>query len=418
MSRSDRPDLDLTSPPWQTGTRLVAAVWLVLVAGVVVYALRALLVPFILALMLAYILHPLVIRLIAWRLPRWAAVAVVYLVVLVLVGGVTTGLGFAISQQILGLVRSLTALSVELPRLLEDLAQTTILLGPFEFDLAAANLEALVGPLQSALQPVIAQMGNLLASLVTATASTLGMLLLILVMAYYLLRDFGQLDEALLDLVPGPYQQDFRRLLAETGKVWQGFLRGQLLLGLVIGVVTWVVFSVAGVRFALGLGVIAGVLEFVPIFGPVIAGLVAVLVALFQPSNLWGLSPWAFALVVAGLALLIQQLENNVLVPRIIGHSLKLHPLIVLLAALGGGIVAGVAGVLLAAPVVATGRLWLGYVYRKAVGLDRWPGPVLAPAGGGERLPLRERLAILLGRRRVRVVQEPSNPTAGEDERT
>jgi hypothetical protein len=80
-----------------------------------------------------------------------------------------------------------------------------------------------------------------------------------------------------------------------------------------------------------------------------------------------------FALVVAGVAFLIQQFENNILVPRIIGDSLNLHALVVLLAAIVGGAMAGILGVLLAAPVVATGRLWLGYLYRKTVGLDTWP---------------------------------------------
>jgi predicted PurR-regulated permease PerM len=134
-------------------------------------------------------------------------------------------------------------------------------------------------------------------------------------------------------------------------------------------------------------------MEFVPIFGPIISGIIAGLVALFQDSTWLGLSPGVYVLIVLGAFLIIQQVENNILVPRIIGQSLNLNPLIVLLAALAGGILAGVLGVLLAAPTVATLRLWLGYFYRKIVGLGKMPDPILIPP------PQRQRSEII---RRIR----------------
>jgi predicted PurR-regulated permease PerM len=137
--------------------------------------------------------------------------------------------------------------------------------------------------------------------------------------------------------------------------------------------------TILGLRFSLVIGLIAGLLEFVPIFGPIVAGLMAVLVALFQGGNWWGLAPWAYALIVLVVFVVIQQLENNILVPRIIGGTLNLSPVVVLLGALAGGIVAGALGLLLAAPALATLRLWLGYVYRKVVGLETWPRPALLP---------------------------------------
>ena len=178
-------------------------------------------------------------------------------------------------------------------------------------------------------------------------------------------------------LVPSSYEEDINRLFDETGKVWQAFLRGQVLLGLVVGSVVTIVLMILGVRFALGLGIIAGLLEFVPIFGPVFSGVIAGLVALFQDGNWMGASPGIYVLIVLGAFLIIQQIENNFLVPRIIGRSLKLNPLIVLLAALAGGILAGVLGVLLAAPTVATLRLWFGYFYSKIVGLGKVPEPIV-----------------------------------------
>ena len=115
---------------------------------------------------------------------------------------------------------------------------------------------------------------------------------------------------------------------------------------------------------------LAGVLEFVPIFGPWITAVVSVLVALFQVTNPWGLTPISYALIVLAAGILIQQIENNILYPRVIGQSLALNPLVVLLAVLAAGSLFGIVGLLLAAPVVATARLCLGYLYWKTVGAD------------------------------------------------
>jgi len=401
---------EITSPPWQTGTRLLFAVCFIVLAAALILSLTELIPPFVLALMVAYLLHPLVSR-VERRLHvgRVVAVLVVYITIILVLAGATTWIGFSISQQIIGLVQDLTQLSTQLPAQLQALSQSTLHLGPWMVDLSTVNLDPLVNSLVSTFQPLLSQTGSLLATAVGATASTVGMLVLVLVMGYYLARDFGHMDDHLLGLVPGPYQEDFRRLLDETGRVWQAFLRGQVILALAMGVSSAAVFAALGLRFSLGLGLIAGLMEFVPLFGPIIAGLLAVLVALFQPANWWGLTPFVYALVVLGGAVVLQQLENNILVPRIIGHSLNLHPLIVLLAALSGGILAGVLGILLAAPTVATLRMWLGYIYRKTVGLETWPRPVidrrLAPGPS-------DRLARF--RHWVRRKPKPQGPSAAE----
>ncbi len=368
------------SPPWQQGTRLVAAVFLIALAAVMAYRLRQLAAPLVLSLLLAYLLHPLV-SLIERRvrLRRWAAVLIIYLLLLLLIGAATTGIGLVISQQITGVVRDLSSLAQELPNQLESLTQVQFHLGRFKFDLSQFNFAPLIEQLTAALQPLLLGTGSLLAAVAASTASLIGMLLMTMVLGFYLLLDFERLTDVCLDLVPPPYRGDFSRMFAETGRIWQAFLRGQLILALVIGVVVAAALTVMGIKFSWGLGLIAGLFEFVPIFGPLISGVLAVLVAIFQGGNWMGLSGVGLAVAVGVLFLVIQQLENNVLVPRIIGHSLNLHPLVVLLAAVAGGILAGVLGLLLAAPAVATLRVWLGYVYRKTVGLDTPPAPVLAP---------------------------------------
>jgi len=405
-------NVDSTSPPWAPQTRLVSAVFLLILAIVLVLRLRDLLVPLILALLLAYLLHPVVTRIQCWlRLPRWAAVLLTYILLLLLIGGVVAGTGLAISQQLVGLVQDIGRLSALLPELLQSLAERTYVVGPWTIDMALINLDPILQSLITSIRPALTQAGLVLASVAGATASTIGLLVIAMVIGFYLLLEAGSLGGGFIELVPPAYRQDFQALMDQTGLVWQAFLRGQLILGLAVGLLVTVVLSALGLRFSLVLGLIAGLLEFVPMFGPAIAGAAAVVVALLQgAANWWGLAPVGFAAVVLVAFMIIQQVENNILVPRIIGRTLNLHPLTVLLGILAGGILAGLLGVLLAAPTLATLRLWLGYVYRKTAGLESMPPPVTEPAlldpgfGLGRRLTeglksVRQRLRSGRGRK-------------------
>jgi predicted PurR-regulated permease PerM len=341
------------------------------VAGVALFWLHQLLVPLILAWLLAFLLHPLVTRLRKWtKWPRWMAILLVYFTLFLVLAGVLTGVGLAINRQLMGLLNDLQRLSLQVPAQLETLSETTLIIGPWAIDLSRIDLDPFVNALVATIRPLLSESGAMLASVLGFTTSIVGLTLGVIVVAYYLLLDFESLNETFLALIPKSYREDFQWLLTETGQVWRAFLRGRFILGLVVGTLTTVVFSILDVRFALGLGLIAGLAEFVPIIGPAFAGFLAVLVAFFQDGNWWGMTPLMLATLVLVTAVVIQQLENNILVPRILGRHLKVHPVAVLLAAVAGGMLAGVLGVLLSTPVVATLRLWLGYIYRKAVGLE------------------------------------------------
>jgi predicted PurR-regulated permease PerM len=362
---------DQSSPPWEPGTRLMVGAFLFLLVVVLLFLVRQLIAPLLLSLLLAYLLHPVVTRITRrWGISRRWAVLLVYVTFVVIFLATTTGLGVAISQRIIQLGSYLGELSEELPAQIETLADQVITLGPWTFDLAQINLDPLLTELASAVGPLLSETGNLLASAARAMASAVTLVFLVMIIGYYLLVDFDTLDDGILSWAPPAYQADIRLILEEMSRIWNAFLRGQALLGLVIGTVVAVILTLLGVRFALVLGLIAGLMEFVPMFGPLISAVVAVLVALFQGGNSWGLSPFAFGMLVLVVFLVIQQVENNILVPRIIGQSLNLHPLAVLLAVLAGGLIAGVLGLLLAAPLLATARLCFGYAYRKAIGLE------------------------------------------------
>lgn len=368
------------SPEWQPSTRLLSAALLILGVALLAYALRSTLVTLMAAVVLAYILHPLAAGLQRHlRFPRWLAVLTVYLVIVSVLGAIAAALGLAISQQLIGLVQDLQTLPGRIPELLDQAEGVVVDVGPFGFILSRETLEFFITPLTAAVQPILSQTGQALGSSIAATASVIGRLFVIFILGFYLLLDYGMVDRLVVSLMPEPYRADGERLTRETALIWRAFLRGQLVLALFVGVVVALLLTLLGVRFSLGLGLIAGVLEFVPVFGPAISTALAVIVAFFQGESWHGLSPLPFALLVLGVMVLVQLVENNYLVPRFVGVSLRLHPILVLVAVIAGSSLAGIVGVLVAAPALATLRLWGGYVYNKTVGIDRWPESPLEP---------------------------------------
>jgi len=131
----------------------------------------------------------------------------------------------------------------------------------------------------------------------------------------------------------------------------------------------WLVW-VVGLRNALILGILAGVLEIIPNLGPALSSVPAILIALLQGSTRLEMSNLWFALLVAGLYIFIQQVENNYLVPRIIGRSVNLPPVVVLLGVVAGASLAGILGIFLAAPTMATVRVLARYAYNKVLDVE------------------------------------------------
>jgi putative heme transporter len=196
------------------------------------------------------------------------------------------------------------------------------------------------------------------------------------IISIYLVKDSPKLWEGISNLAQQPgYRQDAERLIVDFSRIWDAYLRGQVILGLVIGMIVSLVLSLLGVTNALGLGVLSGVLEFLPIIGPLVGSGAAILVALFQSETIWGLQSYQYALLIAVVMGLIQGLENNILVPRIVGDALDLHPLLVMISVIMGASLAGILGAVLAAPVVASIKLLGSYAWRKMLDLPPFPPP-------------------------------------------
>ena len=196
-----------------------------------------------------------------------------------------------------------------------------------------------------------------------------------LLVSFYLVKDGHQAANWFYSLIPPNLQSDVHRLLDEINLIWGGFFRGQVVLGLVGGLIVGIGSAIVGLPMALLLGVMAGLLELLPSLGHGIWLTLALPLALFSGST-WEWMPLSnlwFAVLVLGLHAVYQQVDLNYIIPRIIGRRVHLHPLIVILGILVGATVGGVLGVFLAAPTISSLRVLGRYIYANLMDMDPFP---------------------------------------------
>jgi len=366
-------------PPTLRVTMLIGAA---IILATVLYLGRDALGPFILGLFLVYLLDPLVSLLGRWaRLPRWLAILAIYV-------GVVLGLIIVIRITIPPLIEQISLLIQQLPSLLQSWITG--------LEQAIADLELLPTDVRDELVRVLEEFsasltgtggaGNglpseLLAWLVqfdiagpvARAVSAFFAYLVIPIFVFYLLKDRPALVASVHGALPAEWRPDIRAVTTIVDRVFARWLRGQLLLGLVVGLATfvgleaiaWLGIAPVFGDFAVLLAIIAGVLELVPIIGPIISAIPIVLIG--ATDGVQG--------AVAGLALAfaVQQIENNFLVPKIQGDATDLHPALVIAGIVIGGAIGGILGAILALPVSAAFRDVVRYLMQR---LDPEPVPV------------------------------------------
>lgn len=370
------------SPNWSRATKIFICVVIVILIALALWQFQVIIWPVVVAGIVAYLLNPLIVQL-DERTPlsRGAAIGLVYggfgiaVATLLIIAGVT------IYQQSLELVRTVQEMVREGPDGLPAYLSEPLMfsLGGWEIDLSTFEIEPIMGQIAATLRPVAGQSAQFLGRAATATAAWLGWALLTYVLSIYFAVDLHRLGRVMLDAVEESYQADVERLMSETGDIWNNYLRGQVILALLIGTMFLVTMWFLGVQYAVVLAILAALLDFIPYFGPATIVTLSAIVAGFQPENWLGLHPFAFGLLVFAAGVGLQQIEANILIPRIIGGVLRLHPILVMVGAIMGGLVAGVLGTILAAPTLATIQLLGIYTWRKLLDLDPFPDPAPEP---------------------------------------
>lgn len=368
------PALPPESPKWGSTTKLVVSLAFIAIFAALVVAFRNLIGPLLLAFILAFILHPVAawasrVTHLSWRM----TVNLIYLLLAIVLIALLTLAGLAIVQQAQSLLVSIQEFIRTLPDIVSDLSSRSYSFGPFVFDPSQYDLQPLLNQVLNLVQPLLGQAGSLLGRVAASAATTTGWIFFVLLISYFLLAEGGQLRENLVHIeIPG-YNADVDRLVRNLSATWDAFLRGMLLISLLVIVAYYLLLTILGTRLALVIALLAGLARFVPWVGPLITWTVVVIVALLQPSNYFGLQPIYYALLVLGLCLLLDQVFDNLVQPRLMGRRLGLHPAGVLVAALIATRLLGLVGLVLAAPVLATLTLVSRYMLRKLFDLPPWP---------------------------------------------
>jgi len=219
----------------------------------------------------------------------------------------------------------------------------------------------------------LAKVGGLVGALASSAAATLGWTAFVVVVSYFFLLESGGFRAGIIKVdIPG-YAEDIRLLSQKLGHIWNAFLRGQIIIFISKVITYTVLMSILGVHYAFGVALIAGFASFLPYIGPAINWIVLGLVTYFQGSNPFGLLPLAYTIIAIIIALVIDQVFDNLVAPRIMASTLKVHPAFVLIAAIIAANLIGILGIIIAAPLLATLQLIGRYTMRKLLDRDPWP---------------------------------------------
>jgi predicted PurR-regulated permease PerM len=381
----------VSSPPWSTtAKRLVTLVVVTLLYLIARRVDRAALTAIVVAVLLAYLLTPVVSffeRRLTWigKFERRRTLSVLLTWLLVL-GVLTLVVGLivpALFSQVRAFADNLPSLVESTQADLKAMLDKPITIGHFtvvplhvlESAFSQKNGSSQGGGVTATVQDRLLSLANPAIGFLGGAFSFLLNTFFMLVMLFYLMRDGPKFVEYFVGAVPESYQGDARRMLYELGLVWNAYLRGQTLLCVAMAIAVYIASLIVGLPQPLLLAVIAGFLEFVPNIGAGISYIPALLFAMTTSSTtIPGLhAGLPFVAVVLVVFMGVHQLEALFLVPRILGRSLDLHPFVVLAAILIGAGLAGILGIVLAAPTVATLRLFGRYLRGKLLDEDVFP---------------------------------------------
>jgi predicted PurR-regulated permease PerM len=345
---------------------------------VFVRQLSGVLLTFFMAAVLAYVLNPLVRRLEQLRVPRVLAVVGVFAALILALVTALLVLIIPAVGQVQNLIQDPSALVERVNGLVARAGRL-----PYVGErIGEIDQKAITGFVQSnapSAGQVLQGATGFIGGVFGVFGSVLN-LVLMLIVSIYLLLDRERITRAVLGAMPETVRDHAVDLFHAVERTLIRYLRGQLTLCVIMGVIGWAIaFFVIG-RYSLVVGLWVGLTEIIPVIGAFLGAVPAVLIALFVGG-------FYKALVVAGLFLVAQQIEGNILVPRVMGSSVGVHPLWVLFATLAATALYGLVGAIFAVPIVAIVAATLRYL-RSTLIFERWGKPPLVPATeGGEESP-------------------------------
>ncbi len=357
MPSTVEKDTRLTPPRWViTMTALVALI-------ILLYLIRGVLPPFLIGAIGAYVFGPVVVSIQdRWRLPRWAAVLLFYLVAWAPIVVVLVVLGPR-------LVVETRLFIIRFPVIVARLVEQSLGAGPYSGFGAATDSNQVATAIIDAIRNALDTPSTAL-RLVTGVADFGLNFFLSLVVSIYLLADTSRVENALLGVVPRHSRSVVRTVSFEIHETLARFLRRELFLVVLVSAATFLGLDfILHLRYAVPLALMTGLVEIIPFIGPVLAGTIGATVGLSQggPGLMVG---------VIIFYIILRQVEDQIVAPVVLGQAVELHPLIVIFAVLAGGSLFGVLGTLGAIPFAASIKVILDYWPR----LTAFPPPTIDPA--------------------------------------
>jgi predicted PurR-regulated permease PerM len=350
---------------WTPSTKLLVSAIILFLVGYFFARFGEVIPPLIVAIVLAFILSPIVNQIEKWlRIRRVFSTILVYVLLL----GIAALIPILIVPVLVDQFGRLNVNIQEIILTIEELLSREIVLGGVSFDLSQ-SFDEIAGSLQNLIEPFIGQTLGIAFEVIGSAVWAV----FIGVISFYLVKDGAQFWAWVKKLIPPMYREDYARLKDDINSIWSAFFRGQLSLALVVTLIFIVVGLTIGMPFTLAMAVFAGLMEFIPSIGHGIWLVVASLLLLFQGSTWLPLQNWLVMVILIGIHLIFEQVDLNFLIPRFIGRRLHLHPLVVILGIIVGAVLAGVLGVVLAAPTISSTRVVGRYVYARMFDLDPFP---------------------------------------------
>ena len=361
------------SPKWNWTTKLLVGLALIALSVWLLVQFQNFLGPLISALVLSYLLHPIAAFInekikLPWRL----SVTLVYLVLVAVLMGMLTWGGLTVVDQIQNLIRFIENNVDQLPDLVSEITSQIYEIGPFTFTPSEFNWDQITNEIVGTIQPVLGQLGNFASSIATGAANIFSWLVLILLISYFLLAESEGIPNKVLNIkIPG-YSKDIEKLGDELSVIWNAFIRGEVLIVIVSLIMYTIALGGMRLQFFFGLAVIASVGQLIPYVGAWITWISFGLVALFQTNIPFDAPPGVYMLIVLGVSMIINTIIDNILRTKIMAANLKVHPVMVLLGALIGVQLIGFIGIIIAAPIMASLKLFLNYVFKKLNDRNPW----------------------------------------------
>lgn len=328
---------------------VAAAVFLLLF----VWVFKIILLPFVVGTTIAYLLNPLLVRLGKFNISRTISTVLILSLFVVSVIALFTLLMPPLYSETVQLAERapeyVDALWNRLQPYVEIVGETVN-----EDDFEESIQEVIKSNMSSALSVSTDLLGRLL----DGGRAIVGFATFIIVtplVAFFMMIEWGSITAWVDQLLPRHSYDQVKQLLSRIDKKIAGFIRGQLLVALSLGILYSVALSVAGLQFGYLIGIAAGALSIIPLFGSTVGLLVAVGVAWLQSTDA------SFVAVIAGIFLFGQLMEGNFITPKVMGESVGLHPLWILFSLMAGGALFGIVGMVIAVPIAATAGVLLSF---------------------------------------------------------